>query len=304
MTNIQIQQSQIKTFQTKILSWYAEHQRDLPWRQNRDPYRILVSEVMLQQTQVSRVIPKYTAWFAAFPTLDDLAKAPISEVLRLWSGLGYNRRALFLQRTAKAIVFEHAGTWPQTEEDLKKLPGIGEYTAAAIACFAFDQQVAVVDTNVKKVILLEFFCHCEEGISPTRQSQNDRELPIHDEKRDCFTSLAMTTKDLQKIADQLLPPGRAYDWNQALMDYASAILKKEKIPVQKQSKFLGSRRYFRGKILKFLLQKHTIPRSDISLQLRDEQSSVDEATLDSILGELERDGFIKQTENTVKIADK
>ena len=128
-----------------LLDWYAEHRRELPWRRTRDPYAILVSEVMLQQTQASRVAPRWVAWIERWPTADSLAAASSADVIREWQGLGYNRRALNLQRAAR-VVAEHG--WP---DDLVGLPGVGPYTAAAIACFALGRPVLPVDVNVRRV---------------------------------------------------------------------------------------------------------------------------------------------------------
>jgi A/G-specific adenine glycosylase len=128
-----------------LLAWYAEHGRDLPWRRTRDPYAILVSEVMLQQTQVPRVVPRYLEWLERWPTVEALAGAPRSEVIRAWQGLGYNRRAVNLHRAARAVA---ASGWP---DDLTELPGVGTYTADAIACFAFGEPVLPRDTNVLRV---------------------------------------------------------------------------------------------------------------------------------------------------------
>ena len=128
-----------------LLAWFAEHGRDLPWRRTRDPYAILVSEVMLQQTQAGRVIPRYLAWIERWPTVEVLAAAPLGEVILTWQGLGYNRRAVTLHRAARLIAER---SWPQ---DLTELPGVGRYTADAVACFAFSRPVLPVDTNVRRV---------------------------------------------------------------------------------------------------------------------------------------------------------
>jgi A/G-specific adenine glycosylase len=128
-----------------LLAWYAERGRDLPWRRTRDPYAILVSEVMLQQTQASRVVPRYLVWLKRWPTVEALATASTGDVIREWQGLGYNRRALSLQRAAREVA---ANGWP---EDLTKLPGVGRYTADAVACFAHDRPVLPVDVNVRRV---------------------------------------------------------------------------------------------------------------------------------------------------------
>lgn len=262
-----ISQKEIKAFQKKILSWYNIHKRDLPWRNTRDPYNILLSEIMLQQTQVSRVIPKYEAWLKAFPTLTDLVNAKTAEILRLWSGLGYNRRVLFLQKAAQTIVFDHDREWPQEVEELKKLPGIGDYTARAVACFAFGKDVAVVDTNVKKVILIELFQNPNLSVSP---------------------------KELQQVAEKLLPTGKAYEWNQALMDYASAVLKKEKIPVAKQSTYKTSKRFVRGKIIKLLIEHSPLSREELYTSLQPD-ITVEQATwFDGVLQDLVKEGFLKR----------
>jgi A/G-specific adenine glycosylase len=129
----------------ELLAWYAEHGRDLPWRRTRDPYAILVSEVMLQQTQAARVAPRWVAWLERWPTVEALAAAPTAEVLREWQGLGYNRRAVSLQRAARVVA---GGGWPG---ELTELPGVGPYTAAAVACFAFGREVLPVDVNVRRV---------------------------------------------------------------------------------------------------------------------------------------------------------
>ena len=129
----------------QLLAWYAAHGRDLPWRSTRDPYAILVSEVMLQQTQAARVVPRWLAWLERWPTAEALAAAPTAEVIREWQGLGYNRRAINLQRAAR-VAAEHG--WP---DDLAELPGVGPYTADAVACFAFGRDVLPVDVNVRRV---------------------------------------------------------------------------------------------------------------------------------------------------------
>ena len=135
------------TFRRRVLSWYRRSGRDLPWRRTRDPYRILVSEVMLQQTQVSRVLPAYRRFLRRFPTLHALARAPLGEVLREWSGLGYNRRARDLQRIARM-----GSSLPRTVAELDALPGVGAYTASAVACFAYGERTAFADTNIRRVL--------------------------------------------------------------------------------------------------------------------------------------------------------
>ncbi len=142
----------VERVQRILLQWYAVEQRDLPWRSIYDPYAILVSEIMLQQTQVERVIPKYQQFLAAFPTLQALAPAPTADVISTWVPLGYNRRAVSLQSIARQVLADYNGRIPDFLDELLKLKGIGRYTAGAIACFAYHKQVATVDTNIRRVL--------------------------------------------------------------------------------------------------------------------------------------------------------
>jgi A/G-specific adenine glycosylase len=169
-----------------LLEWYARVRRPLPWRATRDPYALLVSEVMLQQTQAARVVPYYEAFLARFPDVAALAGAPAREVLEAWSGLGYNRRALALHAAAR-VVAERG--WP---EDLTELPGVGPYTAAAVGSFAWDRQVAAVDTNVRRVL-------------------------------ERFDGAARRPRELSARADGLLPAGGAADFNQAMMELGATV---------------------------------------------------------------------------------
>ncbi len=190
-------QPRLKRIHNALAEWFRIYSRDLPWRRTRDPYQILVSEVMLQQTQVDRVLPKYRAFLEQFPTLHHLAAAAPGDVIRAWAGLGYNRRALNLQRTAQAVRDEHAGQFPQTPGELQRLPGIGPYTAGAVACFAFERDVAFMDTNIRRVIGRVFVG--PDGDPPW----NDRQL-------------------LQQ-AEAAVPPGEGYLWNQAIMELGALI---------------------------------------------------------------------------------
>ena len=181
-----------------LLQWYAAEQRDLPWRSTGNPYHVLVSEIMLQQTQVDRVLPKYAQFLATFPTLAALAQAPTAEVIMAWVPLGYNRRAVSLQAIARQVLAEYDGRIPDNIDELLKLKGIGRYTAGAIACFAYRKQVATVDTNIRRVLHRVFL-----GL----------ELPVP----------KMNAAQMLTLADQALPPGEAYNWNQALMDLGATI---------------------------------------------------------------------------------
>ncbi|MFM7678187.1 MAG: A/G-specific adenine glycosylase [Roseiflexaceae bacterium] len=179
-----------------LLAWFVAHGRDLPWRHTRDPYRILVSELMLQQTQVERVIPKYHAFLAQFPDVQTLAAAPTSAVITAWQGLGYNRRAIYLQRTAQAVVTQYGGEFPRDVAALKALPGIGDYTAGAIACFAFEQDVAFLDTNIRRVVI---------------RLWSDPHQPIPSEPA------------LIQLAASQVPAGQGWAWNQAIMELGAVI---------------------------------------------------------------------------------
>jgi A/G-specific adenine glycosylase len=193
---IEIDPSKISAVQPALLTWFEANALDLPWRRTRDPYRILVSEVMLQQIQVARAIPFYEAFLARFPTVAALAEAPRSEVIRTWGDLGRYRRAANLHRAAQIIVAEHDGQIPNDVETLRRLPGIGPYTAGAIVCFAFEQDVAFVDTNVRRVLHRLFV-----GIDVPTANVSDRAL--------------------LEIAEAIVPDGRGWCWNQALMEFGA-----------------------------------------------------------------------------------
>lgn len=181
-----------------LLKWYATEQRDLPWRSTDNAYHVLVSEIMLQQTQVDRVLPKYAQFLAAFPTLTALAQAPTAGVISAWVPLGYNRRAVSLQSIARQVLAEYDGRIPDSIEELLKLKGIGRYTAGAIACFAYRKQVATVDTNIRRVLHRVFL-----GLELPEPKMNDAQMLT--------------------LAEQVLPQGEAYNWNQALMDLGATI---------------------------------------------------------------------------------
>lgn len=180
-----------------LLNWYDQHKRELPWRQTRDPYRVWVSEVMLQQTTVATVIPYYERFLTSFPTLDRLARAPEENVLQLWSGLGYYHRVRNLQKAAKQIS-DSGGTIPRDALSLAELPGIGRYTAAAIASIAFDQSVPVVDGNVVRVLTRVFGLSGDPTRSPTKKLIDER-------------------------AAELIDPARPGDFNQALMELGATV---------------------------------------------------------------------------------
>jgi A/G-specific adenine glycosylase len=185
-----------RDFQRSLLAWYRRHRRDLPWRRTRDPYHILVSEIMLQQTQVERVVPKYQQFLESYPTLEALAQARPAAVRKLWYPLGYNARPLHLHAIAREAVARYGGRLPDDREALIQLPGIGRYTAGALLSFAFGRDAPLVDTNVRRVLGRIFL-----GSRQLRRLRND--------------------KLLWALSAAILPPGRAYDWNQALMDFGA-----------------------------------------------------------------------------------
>jgi len=227
----------------ELLGWYERVRRPLPWRATRDPYALLVSEVMLQQTQALRVVPYYERWLSELPDARSLADAPTRLVLSLWSGLGYNRRALSLQRAA-VHVSEHG--WPS---DLTDLPGVGPYTAAAVASFAWDVQVAAVDTNVRRVL--------------TRRDGRAR-----------------SPRELAAAAQALVPPGQAATFNQAMMELGATVCRPRNpscpaCPVSRGCgrviespakrvgavRFEDTDRYLRGRVIAALLDGSALPDS-------------------------------------------
>jgi A/G-specific adenine glycosylase len=183
----------VRGFRRRVLEWGNENRRDLPWRRTRDPWRILVSEVMLQQTQVERVLPHYARFTAAFPTPAACAGAAPADVVRLWSGLGYNRRALNLHRTAAAVMERHEGEVPSDDAALRALPGIGAYTARAVRSFAFGADVAAVDTNAVRVMA--------RSVSAT----------------------PLSVRQAMALGDRLVPPGESWEFNQTMFDLGATV---------------------------------------------------------------------------------
>ncbi len=193
-----MEQTDKQLFSRRILHWYARHARSLPWRGNPDPYVTWVSEVMLQQTRVETVIPYFNRWMKRFPTIAALASAPLQDVLTLWEGLGYYGRARNLHRAAKVVMEEYGGSLPTQAHLLRKLPGIGRYTAAAIASIAFHRDEPTLDGNIRRV-LARYFNVAEDARSPAGERR------------------------LWELAGQYLPAGHAGEYNQALMDLGASI---------------------------------------------------------------------------------
>lgn len=222
----------VDRFRQQIYRFFADHGRQMPWRETSDPYHILVSEIMLQQTQVERVVLKYEPFITAFPDVGSLAQAPLREIMVKWQGLGYNRRALALQRLAQRLVTEFQGRLPNSVETLRTLPGIGAATAGALAAFAFNQSVVFIETNIRRVFLYCFFGD-QSGI------RDNEILPL---------------------VDQTLDRARPRPWYYALMDYGAMLKRATPNPnrasahYQRQSAFADSDRQIRGLILKTLLR--------------------------------------------------
>lgn len=320
--------SDIHTLQQNLLAWFARTARDLPWRQTRDPYRILVAEMMLQQTQVDRVIAHYHAFLRTFPTLEALAAAPVASVIKAWAGLGYNRRAVNLQRTAALVLQEHGGNFPQSVAALKQLPGIGAYTAGAIACFAFEQDIAFLDTNIRRVVQ-----RCMVGAEE---------------------STATSDRELLRLAEALIPPGQGWHWNQAIMElgallctssapacwrcplreqcrayaawkqhdehafastahpgdpaamrYTPAPRRARRVAERPAEPFIGSNRYYRGRLvalLRALPADTMLPLAEAGPQIKPDYDAADDAAwLHTLVDGLVRDGLVEQVHDHIRL---
>lgn len=287
-----------KVFRQLVWDYWKENGRhDLPWRKTKNPYRILVSEVMLQQTQVPRVIEKYAEFLTVFPTVESLAKAPLQSVLRVWSGMGYNRRAKFLKRAAEEIVTKYKGKVPRDVVTLRSLPGIGPYTASAVLVFAYNIPDTLIETNVRAVYIHHFF------------PNPDYKGPSFVKNLGITSQRTVLCKPQKKVSDRELLPliaGAAEgqdprEWHWALMDYGSYLKKTHPNPSRKsmhhvkQSRFEGSLRQVRGAILKVLKDG---PQSESNLlKLPFEQNRIESA-----LASLLRDEMLSHKRKLWKIA--
>lgn len=266
---------QTSKFREIIWDYYKEQGRhDLPWRRTRSPYKILVSEVMLQQTQVERVIPYYKKWLQQFPTVQSLAQAPLSHVLIAWQGLGYNRRAKALWETAKIVTKESDGKFPRGRTELEALPGIGRYTAGAVLSFAHNSSEVLLETNIRTAITHHFF--------------KDTDV--------------VSDTELMEVLTKILDHTNPREWNWALMDYG-AHLKRSGIKINsksktytKQSVFKGSDREVRGGILRALAEgkKSHLALTNLYEPDRTEQTKIQ-------ITKLLKEGMIRKTGKTFEL---
>lgn len=266
-----VDQKQIKQFQKNIWDFYGKNKRDLPWRNTKSQYEIFISEVMLQQTQVSRVTVKYHEWIRALPDFQSLSNTKLQKILILWSGLGYNRRAKFLLESSKIITSQFNGIVPDSPDQLVKLPGIGKATAASIIVFSYNKPLPFIETNIRRVFIHEFF---KGGDS-------------------------ISDKDILRLVTLTLDTNNPREWYYALMDYGSYLGKTVINPNRKsktyaqQSKFQGSIRQTRGELLKILTQNSYL-RSELAVEVK---SPHFEKALEQLTNEL----FIEQKDGRVSI---
>jgi len=266
----------IHAFQVIIYTHFREYGRELPWRETNDPYRILVSEIMLQQTQVERVIAKYEAFISTFPDFHALAQAPLQEILRVWQGLGYNRRAIALKRTAETVVAVYSGTLPSEPAELVKLPGIGPYTAAAIITFAFNQPMVFIETNIRTVFIHFFFADQSEEIADA---------------------------EIRPLVEQTLDAAEPRKWYYALMDYGVLLKQQHQNPnrrsahYQKQTPFKGSNRELRGAILRALTRESRLSERELVQVI-----GADPERMEHALSQLQDEGFVKKSGSYFHIA--
>ena len=267
---------QVRRFQKEIYLHYKSHRRKLPWRRTHDPYKILLSELMLQQTQVKRVFEKYKEFLRRFPTIQSVARAPLRAILEQWQGLGYNRRALALKRLAVTLVDRYGGKIPREIEVLKALPGVGAATAGAVCAFAFDKPVVFIETNIRSVFIHFFF-------------------------RD---GRAVKDSEILPLVEQTLDAKRPRDWYYALMDYGASLKERHPNPGKRsahytrQSPFEGSLRQVRGMILRTLVKQPGISEAALVKVMNRDAVMVRQA-----LKRLRTEGFIVKKRKRFFIRD-
>lgn len=267
--------SATRKFQKVIYNYYTEYGRTFPWRETTNPYHILVSEFMLQQTQTERVTQKYEQFITTFPGFHSLASASLQKVLSVWSGLGYNRRALNLKKTAEIVVTHYSSVLPSSPDVLMTFPGIGKATAGAVAAFAFGNPVAFVETNIRTVFIYFFF-----------RGKND-----------------VKDKEILPLVEKTLDYTNPREWYYALMDYGVMLKKqyrnlgRKSAHYTKQAPFTGSDRQMRGMILKTLLESVCMTEPELIKIL-----CATPGRVKKILAQLEREGFISREGTAITIA--
>jgi A/G-specific adenine glycosylase len=265
----------VRLFQRIIYNHYSRMRRSLPWRKTRNPYRILVSEIMLQQTQIERVIDKYRLFIKTFPDFRSLSESSLADVLKVWQGLGYNRRAIALKKISEIVITTYHNKLPKSQKELLKLPGIGLYSAAAITAFAFNEPAVFIETNIRRVFIHFFF--------PRKNAVADKELfPL-----------------VEKTLDRKDPR----NWYYALMDYGVMVGKSAPNPnlrsahYQRQSRFEGSNRQIRGMILQTLINNDGITERELMNTL-----NTDNKRVKKNLEQLEQEGFLRKKGKRFRIA--
>ncbi len=267
--------TRVREFQRAIYRHYRIHGRTFPWRRTRNPYHILVSEIMLQQTQAERVVQKYEQFLASFPDFPSLAQAPLREILKVWQGLGYNRRAIALKNIVQTVARDFQGNLPSSPEALMSLPGIGRATACAICAFAFNEDVVFIETNIRRVFIHHFF-----------QKEND-----------------VKDAEILPLVKETLDTSHPRKWYHALMDYGVMLKKRYQNPnrksahYQKQPPFEGSNRQIRGMILRALTSESPISQQEIAKRL-----GVGPERVKGNLIQLQREGFIRKKRGRFTVA--
>lgn len=277
----------IRAIRSRLLLWYSRHKRDLPWRNTEDPYKIAVSEVMLQQTQVERVVPKYRAWVRSFPTVRSLARAPLLDVMERWSGLGYNNRAVRLRETARAILAHHHGIFPEDVESLKKLPGFGDYTAGAVATFAFAKPVVIIDTNIRRVVGRMMF-----GVRGPRSERALREAARTMLATRSVRAWGHALMDLgAMVCRSAAPKCTICPMRRYCLAYPAILHERRRPASRRQSPFPHSDRFWRGRILSALLRRKRTSVKRIFSRVQS-HGKLSQTRFRKILSSLERDSIV------------
>ncbi len=262
--------SHIRSFQHNVFAYYKKYGRDLPWRKTTNPYYILLSEIMLQQTQVDRVIQYYHRWTTKWPHVVDLARADRREVLQEWMGLGYNNRAINIHKAAQKIIESYNGDVIAAMKNYKDIPGVGPYISHAVRIFSGNEDTVTVDTNIRRILIHEFHLHKK-----------------------------ISDNELWDIAEHCLPKGKSRDWHNALMDYGATLLTSRKTgirPKTQQSPFEGSDRQIRAQIIRHLLNNVSVEFSEICSRF-----SIEKNRLDKIIYSLIKDGLVFRDKEVIRL---